>query len=60
MDETEKKAELKKLNARAIGLKMDLHDLAESLPTDWETILEVANRTYEAFQKLDEFKKTNG
>ncbi|HPM69122.1 MAG TPA: CCE_0567 family metalloprotein, partial [Piscinibacter sp.] len=36
------KAELKKLNARATQAKMDLHDLSEELPTNWERIPEVA------------------
>ena len=36
------KAEVKKLNAKATQAKMDLHDLSEELPTNWEKILEVA------------------
>jgi hypothetical protein len=27
---------------------MDLHDLSEDLPTNWEKILEVAQRAYDA------------
>ena len=47
------KAQIKKLNAQATSLKMDLHDLAEDLPTGWEKIMEVASKAYEAYQNLD-------
>ena len=53
------KAKMKKLNAQATALKMDLHDLAEDLPTGWEKIPEVAQKAYEAFRSLDEFRKAN-
>lgn len=46
------KAEVKKLNARATQAKMDLHDLSEDLPTNWERILEVAQTAYDAHQSL--------
>ena len=46
------KAEVKKLNGQATQLKMDLHDLAEDLPTGWERILEVAQKTYQAHEQL--------
>ncbi|MGE0071807.1 MAG: CCE_0567 family metalloprotein [Thiomonas sp.] len=46
------KAELKKLNARATQAKMDLHDLSEELPTNWERILEVAQIAYDAHAAL--------
>jgi hypothetical protein len=46
------KAEIKKLNARATQLKMDLHDLSEDLPAGWERIPEVAAQTHEAYEKL--------
>lgn len=48
----ELKARLKKLNARATQAKMDLHDLSEELPTNWEKILEVAQRCHEAHATL--------
>jgi hypothetical protein len=48
------KAEIKKLNAQATSLKMDLHDLAEDLPTGWERILDVATRTYQTYERLSE------
>jgi hypothetical protein len=46
------KAELKKLNARATQAKMDLHDLSEELPTNWQKILEVAQTAYDAHAAL--------
>ncbi|BBA37390.1 uncharacterized protein sS8_5473 [Methylocaldum marinum] len=58
-DAEDLKARLKKLNAQATALKMDLHDLAEDLPTGWERIREVAEKTYEAYRELDEFRKTS-
>jgi hypothetical protein len=48
------KAQIKKLNAQATNLKMNLHDLAEDLPTGWEKIPEVAARAYEAYKHLTE------
>ncbi len=48
------KAELKKLSARAMQAKMDLHDLSEELPINWQSILEVARKAYEAFEKLEQ------
>ena len=46
------KAEIKKLNARATQLKMDLHDLSEDLPLGWEKIPEVAAAAHAAYEKL--------
>ena len=46
------KAEIKKLNAQATQLKMDLHDLSEELPIGWERIPEIAEKTFQAYQKL--------
>ena len=46
------KAEIKKLNAQATQLKMDLHDLSEELPIGWERIPEMAVKTFQAYQKL--------
>ncbi|MBK1687138.1 CCE_0567 family metalloprotein [Rubrivivax gelatinosus] len=46
------KAEIKKLNARATQAKMDLHDLSEELPTNWERIPEVARVAHEAHAAL--------
>ncbi|MCB8748002.1 hypothetical protein LHU53_13910 [Rhodoferax sp. U2-2l] len=52
METDELKARLKKLNARATQAKMDLHDLSEELPTNWESILQVAQRCHEAHAML--------
>jgi hypothetical protein len=46
------KGEVKKLNAQATQLKMDLHDLSEDLPTGWERIPDVAAKTFQAYEKL--------
>ena len=46
------KAEIKKLNARATQSKMDLHDLSEDLPTNWERILDVARTAHDAHAAL--------
>ncbi|MDY0329764.1 MAG: CCE_0567 family metalloprotein [Thiomonas sp.] len=51
------KSELKKLNARATQAKMDLHDLSEDLPTNWERILEVAQIAYDAHAALMQARK---
>ncbi len=46
------KAEIRKLNAKATQAKMDLHDLSEELPTNWERIPEVARIAHEAHAAL--------
>ncbi len=46
------KADAKKANAKATQAKMDLHDLSEDLPTNWEKILEVAQVAHDAHVKL--------
>jgi len=56
-DVDELKARLKKLNARATQAKMDLHDLSEELPTNWESILQVAQRCHEAHAILMDARK---
>lgn len=58
--EEELKQQFKKLNQRATALKMDLHDLAENLPTDWEMIPEVAEETYRVHRELAALKKQMG
>ena len=57
VDADELKARLKKLNARATQAKMDLHDLSEELPTNWEKIPEVAQRCHEAHVALMDARK---
>ena len=46
------KKDIKKLNAQATNLKMNLHDLAEDLPSGWERIPEAAAQVYEAYRNL--------
>lgn len=48
------KAEIKKLSAKAMQAKMDLHDLSEELPLNWEQVLSVAQRTHDAFATLEQ------
>lgn len=56
MDVEALKVEIKKLNAKATQLKMDLHDLAEDLPQGWEKIPDLAQQTYETYAKLAKAK----
>ena len=51
------KAEIKKLSARATTMKMNLHDLSEELPISWQTIMSVAQDTYDAYQALEAARK---
>ncbi|OKH39108.1 hypothetical protein NIES2119_08240 [[Phormidium ambiguum] IAM M-71] len=53
----ELKTQIKKLNSKAGQLKMDLHDLAEGLPANFENLMALANETYEIYHQLDELKK---
>jgi len=57
MDADELKARIKKLNAQATQAKMDLHDLSEELPTNWEKILEIAQRCHDAHAAFTEARK---
>ena len=56
-DVDELNARLKKLNSRATQAKMDLHDLSEELPTNWEMIPQVAQRCHEAHAMLMDARK---
>ena len=47
------KAEIKKLSAKAMQAKMDLHDLSEELPINWQSILGVAQKAHDAFSELE-------
>ncbi|BDA40036.1 hypothetical protein CPARK_000087500 [cyanobacterium endosymbiont of Braarudosphaera bigelowii] len=51
------KKAVRKLNSRAGEMKMDLHDLAEGLPVDYEILLETAKKTYDVFHDLDQLKR---
>ena len=46
------KSEIKKLSSQAVQAKMDLHDLSEELPTNWERIPEMAQKTFQIYEKL--------
>ena len=48
------KAEIKKLSAKAMQAKMDLHDLSEELPMNWAKIPAVAQRAHDAFSLAGE------
>ncbi|WP_018406763.1 CCE_0567 family metalloprotein [Methylocystis rosea] len=47
------KQEIKKLSAKAMQAKMDLHDLSEELPINWPAIPEIAQKAHEAFAELE-------
>jgi hypothetical protein len=49
--------QVKRLNSKAGQMKMDLHDLAEGLPNDYQQIMTVAAATYEIFQQLEVMKQ---
>ena len=51
------KKKVKKLNSKAGQMKMDLHDLAEGLPTDYEKLIEEATKTYDIYRQLAELKQ---
>ena len=53
----ELKKKIKKLNSKAGQMKMDLHDLAEGLPTDYETLIAEATKTYEIYRQLAELRQ---
>jgi hypothetical protein len=52
------KAEIRKLSAKAMQAKMDLHDLSEELPINWPNIPEVAQKAHEAFAVLEKKRAT--
>jgi len=49
----ELKSQIRRLNSKAGQMKMDLHDLAEGLPTNYEQLMTVASQTYEIFHQID-------
>lgn len=53
----ELKTRIKRLNSKAGQMKMDLHDLAEGLPTNYEQLIEVATQTYEIFREIHDLKQ---
>ena len=50
------KAEVKKLSARAMQAKMDLHDLSEELPIGLENVIATAERVCKSYDALNEAK----
>lgn len=50
------KTRIKRLNSKAGQMKMDLHDLAEGLPTDYERLIDAATETYQIFRQIDQLK----
>jgi hypothetical protein len=52
------KAEIKKLSAKAMQAKMDLHDLSEELPINWQSIMSVAQKAHDSFAELEQ-KRAN-
>ncbi|BAY44230.1 hypothetical protein SAMD00079811_18260 [Scytonema sp. HK-05] len=53
----ELKNKIKRLNSKAGQMKMDLHDLAEGLPTNYQQLMDAASETYEIYRQLDELKQ---
>lgn len=51
------KAQIKRLNSKAGQMKMDLHDLAEGLPTDYDRLIDAASATYAIYRQLDDLKQ---
>ncbi len=49
--------QIRRLNSKAGQMKMDLHDLAEGLPTNYEQLMDVAADTYEIYRQLEELKQ---
>ena len=47
------RADLKRLSARAMQAKMDLHDLSEELPLGVERVIEVAARVRDSYAALE-------
>ena len=47
------RAEVKKISFQAVQAKMNLHDLAEDLPLNWEQIPATAAKAYEIYRELE-------
>jgi len=52
----ELKTQIKRLNSKAGQMKMDLHDLAEGLPTDYEHLIAAATETYQIYKQINDLK----
>jgi hypothetical protein len=46
-------AELKRLSSQAVQAKLNLHDLAEDLPINWDQIPAVAQRAFDLYRELE-------
>jgi hypothetical protein len=57
-DSDKLKADIKKLSAKAINAKMNLHDLSEELPVNWPNIMTVAQEAFDAFKALEEARQS--
>lgn len=51
------KKQIRRLNSKAGQMKMDLHDIAEGLPTDLEKLPDAAARTYDIYCQLRDLKQ---
>jgi len=51
------KTQIKKLNSKAGQMKMDLHDIAEGLPTDLEKLPAAAEKTYVIYCQLRDLRQ---
>ncbi|MEB3291785.1 MAG: CCE_0567 family metalloprotein [Synechococcales bacterium] len=51
------KAQIKRLNSKAGQMKMDLHDLAEGLPNDYDRLMDAAQETYQIYWQIDQLKQ---
>ncbi|WP_299485605.1 CCE_0567 family metalloprotein [Acaryochloris sp. IP29b_bin.137] len=51
------KTRIRKLNSKAGQMKMDLHDIAEGLPTDLEKLPAAAEETYLIYCQLRDLKQ---
>lgn len=52
------RTEIRKLSAKAMQAKMDLHDLSEELPLGLENVTAVARRVVESYEALEAAKMT--
>ncbi|MFZ4804615.1 MAG: CCE_0567 family metalloprotein [Synechococcus lacustris] len=48
---------IRSLNSKAGQMKMDLHDLAEGLPADFEQLPGLAAKTHAIFAQLDAMRR---
>jgi hypothetical protein len=53
----ELKTQIKRLNSKAGQMKMDLHDLAEGLPTDYDRLVDAAIATFQIYQQIGQLKQ---